>query len=215
MDRKISWRLYASAFLISVFVFAIGLLVGLQVADSVNQGLQSELTSLRLRTTELELLFFLNTTTPELCSFYSTQVTSFDADTSDFGARLGFLEEQRGRTDAGVQDLKREFSLMQLRDFLFVKRVNELCPQAGINTVLFFYTNDNCLECTQQGLVGPDLKQINPSKVMVYAFDVDLNSPAVNALLSLYRINHYPSMVVNGETLRGLQTKSEITRFFN
>ncbi|NUN11923.1 hypothetical protein HUU53_04760 [Candidatus Micrarchaeota archaeon] len=212
MDRKISWKLYLTALIISIIVFSAGIAVGLFLTQSVNDSLQNELSGLRSRTTELELLFLLNSSS-NLCSFYSQQVKAFDQDTSSFGAKLDFLEKKRGRLDQGVRDLKKEFSVMQLRDYLFVSKFNEVCPQK-IDSLLFFYTNENCPECTKQGLVGPDLKQKHPD-LMIYAFDVDLNSPAVEALRELYAINSYPSIVLNGVVFNGYQSSQEIESLLN
>lgn len=211
--REINWRLYVIAFVISAFVFVAGILAGMQLTRSVNDELQNELNALKYRTSELELLSLIGTENNSLvlCEFYETQLSSFDKATSDFGAKLDFLEKSRGRSDSAVQELKREFSLMELRDFLFVEKVKKAsCPNLKINTILFFYTNVGCPECTLQGEVGPPLKSENPSRIMIYAFDKDIGSPAVEALMKIYGVTEMPSLVINGKTFAGYRSKNEI-----
>lgn len=199
------------AFIISLFLFSAGIVIGSFLTKSVTDSLQTELSVLRSKTTELELLFLFNSSiSPRLCGFYSQQAASFDKETSDFGAKLDFLERKRGRSDAEVVSLKKEFSLMQLQDYLFVSKFNEACPKQKFDSLLFFYTNENCSECTRQGLIGPELKSQH-SNLMIYAFDVDLGSPAVNALREIYGVKSYPSIVVNGVLFENYRSPQEIS----
>ena len=205
--RSISWKTYAAAFLISAFVFGIGILVGVFLTQSTSQGLQLELEALSGRTGQIELLLLANTTLSNLCPFYQKQQAQFDVQTSDFGSKLQVLEESRGRADSAVQRLKREYMVQQVRDFLLVERINVQCG-AKTPTLLYFYQSP-CPECTRQGLEALALKKKRPD-VMVYALDVDLKTPAVEALKELHGVNGYPTLVVNGKTAPGFQTLEKI-----
>jgi len=208
-QRTVSWHLYAVAFVISVLLFSSGFLIGLQLVQNVNEGLRQELDSLKLRTTEMELLLLLKqNSSVELCPFYAEQLRLFDVQTTDFGQKIDFLEKNRGREDGAVQSLKREYLLMQMRDYLLVQRINQECPQK-ISTILFFYTNQDCPECTRQGEIGPPLKREMPG-VMIYAFDVDLKSAAVQALEKIYGVGNYPTLVINGKAYQGYQSKEQV-----
>lgn len=208
-ERSISWNLYAVAFVISLLLFGAGFLLGLQLTQGVNEGLRQELEVLKARTAELELLSLLKqNSSVDLCPLYGTHLQQFDVQTTEFGQKIDYLERSRGREDAAVQSLKREYLQMQVRDYLLVQRINQECPQK-ISTILFFYTNQNCPECTRQGEIGPPLKKEMPN-VMIYAFDADLGSAAVQALEKIYGVRSYPALVVNGKTLEGYQPKEKV-----
>ncbi len=208
MTRPISWKTYAAAFLISAFLFGFGILVGIYLTQSVNDSLELQLESLKGRSGEVELLLSMNASQTALCPSLQAQLSEFDRHTTEFGSKLDLLENTRGRTDATVLRLKREYMVQQARDFLLVQRINAHCG-TRIPTVLYFYTNQDCPDCTKQGLVGPPLKQKRPD-VLIYALDTDLHTPIVNALQSVYGVRAYPSLVVNGQTLTGLQSVEQI-----
>ncbi|MBI2445824.1 hypothetical protein HYV43_05535 [Candidatus Micrarchaeota archaeon] len=206
--RSISWKTYLAAFVISAFLFGFGILAGTYLTQSVNDGLELQLESLKGRSGEVELLLSMNASQALLCPSLEAQLSEFDRQTTAFGAKLDLLENTRGRTDATVLRLKKEYMVQQARDFLLVQKINGYCG-TSIPTILFFYTNQDCPECTRQGLVGPVLKQKRPD-VMIYAFDVDLKAPIVDALQKVNAVNTYPSLVVNGQTLPGYRSADAI-----
>ncbi|MBI5036130.1 hypothetical protein HZC09_02190 [Candidatus Micrarchaeota archaeon] len=208
--RPISLRTYIVAFVISVALFSFGILAGVLVTQNINQGLAEELQVLKSRSGEMELLLLLNASPETLCPFYKEQLLKFDSQTTEFGLKLGVLENARGKGDEEVAKLKRDYMVQQIRDFLLVQKINGQCSER-ISTLLYFYTSP-CAECTEQGKVGPPLKQKHPG-LMIYAFDVDLGVAAVDALRKAYSITEYPSLVLNGETLEGFQSMGKIESF--
>ncbi len=206
--RPISWKTYAAAFLISAFLFGFGILVGTYLTQNATAGLELELETLKGRSGEVELLLSMNASQALLCPSLQAQLSEFDLQTTQLGSRLDVLESSRGRTDATVLRLKKEYLVQQARDYLLVQRINDHCG-SRIPTILYFYTNADCPECTRQGLVGPELKAKRPD-VMIYAFDADLKAPIVDALMKVNGVNDYPSLVVNGQTLKGYQSVESI-----
>lgn len=206
--RPISWKTYAAAFVISAFLFGFGILVGVFLTQSVNDSLELQLEALKGRSGEVELLLSMNVSQALLCPSLQAQLSEFDRQTTALGSRLDVLETSRGRTDSTVLRLKKEYMVQQVRDFLLVRKINGYCGTA-IPILLYFYTNQDCPECTRQGLVGPALKQKRPD-VMIYALDIDLKTPIVDALQKINGITTYPSLVVNGKTLQGFQSVEQI-----
>ena len=206
--RSISWRTYAAAFVISAFLFTFGIMVGLFLTQGISQQLEQDLSLLQSHTNELEVLLLSDTNKNQtLCQFYQSTLKNFDDETTGFGVKLESLENTRGRLDSYVQRLKRDYMLKQVRDFLLIKHTDQQC-KSQTPTLLYFYTN-SCLDCTKQGLVGPSLKKTHP-ELMIYAFDVDLNTTLVQAFQQLYGINSYPSVVLNGNTFTGYQSQDTI-----
>jgi hypothetical protein len=210
VERKISWNTYAIAFVISVLLFATGILVGTQLVQSVNQGLQDELRDLQQRTTEIELLTLLSDQQDagRMCEIYRSSLADFGAQTADFDRKIDILEKSRGKNDPETLQLKKDYLLMQVRDYLLIGKMNSQCPQKT-DTVLFFYTNKNCPECSRQGDVGPELKRDRPD-VMIYAFDADLGLTVVDALEKINGVTSYPALVVNGQKVEGYADEQKI-----
>ncbi len=212
--REIRWTTYITAFVISLLLMAVGILLGVQLTQGVNNSLADELNSLKTKTAEFELLLLLDTNNTQICPLLSEQFKSFDMETTSFGAKIDFLEKNRGKADSTVLALKREYTLMQARDFVSVKKLNSEC-HAGIQTLLYFYSNENCADCQKQGEIGPVLKQENPN-LMIYAFDVGLKGTIAEGLKNIYGVLELPSLVVNEKTvLSGYKTKEEVAAILN
>jgi len=65
--------------------------------------------------------------------------------------RLDYMESQRGDEDADVLRLKNTYSLLELRDWLFILKTNQECKTNQL-PVLYFYSNQgDCPRCKEQG----------------------------------------------------------------
>jgi len=208
-ERQISWPIYIMAFIITLTIFVAGLFIGNTLSSNVDSQMVSELRLMNMKVTEMELLNMIGDEKDQ-CIFYKAQFAAFDKDTTDFGSRLDVLEKTReGRSDV-VINLKREFQVMQVRDYLLTTQIAKKCNEK-IDSILFFYTNQNCPDCTKQGLVGPSLKQEKPG-VMIYALDSDFDSPLVTALEKKFGVEKFPSMVINGKLNSGFIGEEEILK---
>jgi hypothetical protein len=206
--RSISYRTYFVAFILSSFLFGVGILAGVYLAQSVNVDLQHELSGLSSQTSELEVLLLFNPeTTPNSCELYRSSFEEFNKETTEFGVKIDALEQNRGIDDPTVRTLKREYNLKQVRDYLLVQKINTQC-QSEIPTLLYFYSN-NCSKCQQQGKIGPDLKKAHP-ELMIYALDASLNMPAIKILKQTHDVTEYPTLVLNNQTLKGIQSLNDI-----
>lgn len=209
--RPISWKTYAAAFLISAFLFGFGILAGAYLQQNANTQFDSEISRLQSQTSQLEVLLLLSpNNTRTLCPFYQSSLAAFDKETTAFGSKLDALEQARGRNDPYVLNLKQEYTLKQVRDFLLIEKTDALC-NTQTHTLLYFYTNQNCAECQRQGPVGPQLKADHP-ELMIYALDTGLQTPAVNALQTIYGVTSYPTLVLDGNRMEGFQTKEKVEK---
>ena len=208
--RSMNLRIYAVALAFSALLFLVGLLVGAQLSSQVSQGFAKQAASLQEDTRELELMLLLISSSgneSRLCPALLEQGGIFDNRTTEFGLSLNVLEKTRGRLNPEVQSLKREYSVMQLRDYLLFRQIAGQCGR--INQVIFFYTNVACQDCVEQGQILREFKREHP-EVLVYTFDVDIGTPVVSALLSAYNINSYPALLVNGRVVQGKKTGTEL-----
>ena len=115
-------------------------------------------------------------------------------------------------TNQFLKDLKQDYSLLSIRQWLLLKQVKEKCSK-NINIILFFYSNkDNSTESESQGYVLDYLYEKYPDNLVIYAFDFDEDNPALNTIKSIYEIKIAPSVVVNEKRLSGLQSKEKIER---
>ncbi|MFC1775705.1 ATP-binding protein, partial [Patescibacteria group bacterium] len=109
-----------------------------------------------------------------------------------------------------VEHLKRYYSLLQIKDYLLMKKIGEKCNQDSV-FILYLYSNKgDCEDCQREGYVLTYLREQYPD-LQIYAFDYNLDVSAIRSLASLYSIeNNLPAMVINDELYYGFKSKEEV-----
>ncbi|MDH5442140.1 MAG: hypothetical protein OEX08_00845 [Candidatus Nomurabacteria bacterium] len=206
MNSK-DWYKYGIVFLMTVILFS----AFFYVSNKLNSRRLSEIRQIENRVS-LDLLS--REVQFDLLSRASCQTlghTTLVRELGTLGDRLAYLEDQRGSNDAEVIELKKSYSLLQLRDYISSLELSEKC-NTDTDIVLYFYSNADCRDCIKQGYVLTSVRQ-HTDQVRVYAFDRDLELGAIKTLLSVYGITSddvSPILVVNEKVHQGFQTLSDV-----
>jgi hypothetical protein len=124
--------------------------------------------------------------------------------------RLAFTEGQLGNDDDEVEKLRRSYSLLQIKDYLLMKRISEKC---GLDPIFIFYFYSNrgdCDECAREGHVLTYLREQYP-RLRVYSFDYHLDLSALQTLITINEIeNQLPAIIVDDTTLYGFQSIEDL-----
>lgn len=129
------------------------------------------------------------------------------------GEKLIYAENQ---TEFDVEDLeylKRSYFLLEIKDYLLMKRLTEKC---GIKPtfILYFYSTkkDICEDCEKMGYVLTTLRDKYPD-LRVYSFDYHFNVDAINTLVSIYKVeSDLPAMVINTQTYYGFYSVEDLEK---
>lgn len=143
----------------------------------------------------------------ELSCDAMSETTTTD-ELANLASRISFTEESIQGDQIDV--LKKQYTLLQVKDFLLKKRISERCKTA-LSTVLYFYSTDKkCDDCTKQGYVLDAIRTERPD-VRVYSFDYNLDLSTIKALRSVYKIGDtLPALVINGKTYSGFQSLEQL-----
>lgn len=145
------------------------------------------------------------------CKDVSTNVLS--SELNSLADKISYSENNIGMENIDVISLKKYYSLLEIKDYLLMKKITERCGQKSI-FILYFYKNDNCEACTQQGYVLTSLREKYPN-LRVYSFDYGLDISAIKAMISIYKVqNDLPAIVINGKVYNGLQRIEDIEKTF-
>ncbi len=203
--RKISWDKYFSVFLITFLIFVIGILLSQTISSKSSKEI------LKTQKQVKNYILSLNLQS-DIASEYICRVNVFDLtkEKLNLGQQIEILEKNLGKDNEIVRDLKQDYSLLSIRQWLLVKQVKEKCNR-DINIILFFYSNtNNSSESESQGYVLDYLYEKHPDDLVIYAFDMDDDNPALNTIKSIYGIKIVPSVVVNERLFSGFQSKGRI-----
>lgn len=175
----------------------------------------AELTSiedqLSIDTLSLETQFSLLASAPCDSSATSTELVG---ELADLGDRLSYEEGQLGSSNAQVQDLKKQYTLLEIRDYLLTKQLAASCGTKPV-TVLYFYSNaGDCADCDKAGYALSYLHDTYPN-LRVYSFDYHLDLGAMKTLISLDKVKGpLPAFIIQGKTYSGFTSLEDLEKDF-
>jgi thiol-disulfide isomerase/thioredoxin len=125
------------------------------------------------------------------------------------GEKLSYAENQNFSKD-DLQSLKQSYFLLEIKDYLLMKKVTEKCGQKQ-TFILYFYSNDgDCPDCDTAGAVLTELRTRYPN-LRVYSFDYHFDLEAVRTMEKIYNVkDSLPALIVNGDPYYGLKTVDDL-----
>lgn len=188
-----------TAAIIATVVYAINYLDHQRLAE-----LNAIQTQLATDTLSLETQFSLLENAP--CEDL-TVGNELSQEVSALGDRLAGAEARLGSTNQQVLDLKKQYTLLQIRDYLLTQQLAKTCNITP-TVALYFYSNipGSCENCERAGAALSYLRQTYPS-LRVYSFDYDLNLGALKTLIAVEKVQpQFPAFVINGKRSYGFTT---------
>ena len=129
----------------------------------------------------------------------------------ELGKNLAYAEETQGVRNQAVVDLKKYYSLLQVKDYLLSQEVSEKCD-IQIESIIYFYEQE-CNDCIKQGYVLSELKKKYPW-LRIYSFDRNLDFSIVETFAGLYDISETaPIIIINEKKYSGFKTVEEIEEY--
>ncbi len=128
--------------------------------------------------------------------------------------KIDYSEKNLGVNDEEVQRLKKYYSLLQIKDYLLLKKVAQKCDFPPV-FILYFYSNEgDCADCKKAGYALTYLREEYPG-LRIYSFDYNLDLPALKTLIDMYEVkNELPAIFMNGEVYYGLKARDEMKELF-
>lgn len=126
------------------------------------------------------------------------------------GEKLSYAENQTGFNADDVESLKRSYFLLEIKDYLLMKRLTEKCNQKTFFILYFYSTKDRCEDCEKMGYVLTALRDKYP-ELRVYSFDYYYDLGAIGTLTSIYKVKpNLPALIINGVSYYGFKTVEEL-----
>lgn len=128
------------------------------------------------------------------------------------GERLSYAENQGSFKDEDVENLKRSYFLLEIKDYLLMKRLSEKCKITPTFILYFYSSEEECPDCEKMGYVLTALRDKYPD-LRVYSFDYNYDLGAIQTLISIYKINpELPALIVNDKPYYGFRTLEAIEK---
>ncbi|MEN9647818.1 MAG: hypothetical protein RLY57_622 [Candidatus Parcubacteria bacterium] len=208
-ETTFNWSKYILALIITGAIFVIAIMISNYFNDKKLESVRNIEDRIAIDILSSETQFDLIRSSS--CKLISNDILSTEL--NDLASRLGYMEENRPNDDEEILRLKRQYSLLQVKDYLLMQRLESQCGFKSIS-VLYFYSNEKgaCEECEKTGYVLTYLREKYPG-LRVYAFDYNLDLSALQTLIKLNKVeDKLPAIIVGDKVYYGLTTLEEFEK---
>ena len=203
------WKKYIIVLFITATIFISGLWISNYLGNKKIDQLKNIESKISLDLLSSETQFSL--LQEQSCKDVSGTVLS--SELNSLADKISYSESNIGADDTDVVSLKKYYSLLEIKDYLLMKKIRERCGEKSI-FILYFYKNDNCSDCTKQGYVLTSLREKYPD-LRVYSFDYNLDLSAIKTMTSIYKVSdNLPAIVINGKVYSGFKSLEDIEKTF-
>ena len=198
---------FLAAFFLTALIFLLIIITNNYFNETKLNSISSAYNDARIDALDAELQYNILTENPCLALNFEP----LGDELFELGGKLTSMEDSMGKENTQVIDLKKYYSILEARQWLFLKKASKECKMST-TTILFFYSNrDDCGSCEKQGFVLNYVRKNMPD-VYVYSFDVNLDISAIRALKLTYNVTEVPSIVVNDNVYREFKDSDEIIK---
>lgn len=207
MITKLQWKTYSIAFVITVGIFAVVIFLSRFATDQKIQDIQNAQDLIALNIMSSETQFSLLS---EL-SCKNIDASSLSQELRSMEEKINYAEANRLTGKEDLLKLKKYYFLLEIKDFLLLRKINERCGNATV-PIVYIYTTD-CSECVKQGYVLTALQDKYPG-LRVYSFDYSVELSALHALLSIYKVggDQFPVMIIGEQLYTGFRSLDDIEK---
>jgi uncharacterized protein YdcH (DUF465 family) len=121
--------------------------------------------------------------------------------------------EQNIRDKSQITELKRYYSLLQIKDYLLMQKIKAKCGTTVLPIFYFYTTAENCSECIKQSAVLTELRREYP-EIRIYSFDYNLELTALQSLIKIFKVEDtkLPALVIKEDLYTGFRSRSDIEK---
>ncbi|MFA5999955.1 MAG: hypothetical protein WC783_03180 [Candidatus Paceibacterota bacterium] len=205
-EENIDWKKYLIVFFITALLFIIAAYVS-------NYFSNKKLVQLKDIQDKISIDILSSETQFSLLSDLSCKNVSgsfLSAELNDLGGKLEWSQKNLGDSDT-VSYLKKYYSLLEIKDYLLMKKISARCGVKSAFILYFYTTAENCSECENESIVLSTLREKYP-ELRVYSFDYSTDLSAVRSMIQIYKIKDtlLPALVIDDEVLTGFKNIEEL-----
>ena len=135
---------------------------------------------------------------------------TLSSELNSLAEKISYSEENINKRD-DVQDLKKYYSLLQIKDYLLMQKIKDRCNMP-VTPIFYFYTTlENCSNCVKEAAVLNKLRTEYP-ELRVYSFDYNLDLSALKTLLRTFKVEDtkLPALYMNDKLYTGFLDENDI-----
>jgi len=205
------WKKHAFVLLLTSGIFLVAFLFSNYLFNSRMKQVSSLESTINQSILESEIQYML--LADSSCEQNDGAKTLLLEQLNNLAERLEYLESQRGDDDIEVLALKKQYSLLEVKDYLLLRERDRRCNKESSPSILYFYTNNpeaDCTDCKKMEYILTSMRK-EYDTLHIYSFDYNLELSTVETLKSIYNLEDvFPIIVINREPYYGFKTREEI-----
>lgn len=205
--RTIDWKKYVIVFAITATLFSSAFYLSNYFSEKKINEVKSIQDKIAIDLLSSETQFAL--LEDQSCKDVNNSILSQEL--NSLAEKIDYTEKNIGDT-AQIIALKKYYSLLQIKDYLLMQKMNERCGLKSEFVLYFYATEKECTDCVKQSYALTEVREKYP-QLRVYSFDYNLDLSAIKALISIYKIDKsLPALVINKKVYTGLQSVEDIEK---
>lgn len=204
-NRHVDWRKYLIAFLITGAIFGTALYTNNYLNNKRMYEIKQiqDAISINILSSETEFSLLSDVT----CTDGSDITLAHEL--NEIATRISYGENNINSNKGEIENLKKYYSLLQIKDYLLSKKVAEKCKQKMV-IAMYFYGN-GCDECIKQGFIVDALRKKYP-ELKIYSFDGSLGLSALSSFMKTLKVDTYPTLIIGGKKYGPFTTLEEMEK---
>lgn len=206
--EQIDWKKYIITFFITATIFGTAIYLSnyfnnkrINEIKSIQESISTNIMSSE---TQVSLLSELD------CEDVGSSMLS--SELNSLASRIEYSEKNIGGDDEEVLQLKKAYSLLEIKDYLLMKRLSARCGKKFVFALYFYTSSDKCTDCDKASIILTYLREKYP-ELRVYSFDYNLDLPALQTLITISKIpNKLPAIVIDGRAIEWPQDKESLEK---
>jgi len=218
--KQTNVKTLVSALLIAGLLFGTGVYTGFSINKERLSAIESDLKNALRGIEDFQLQFlFLDVLGGEAsCPLLADSLKNINDQAYEIGRKLTENNPETGEiTDYNYYtDLSERYSRILTSYWLLATKMKTVCKSQS-KTVVFFIEKNACNNqnpnlCDAQGFVLDNLKRTYDDKLLIFTFHADLKEPSIKVLKDYYKVEKYPTLIIEEKKYEGFQDKGTLIR---
>jgi len=209
--KQLNSRIIISAVIISALLFLSGIYVGYSINREKLSSIETKISEITsdIQNFQLEFLFLEVLGENATCPLLTDTLSGINKESYDIGTRLtSYGGEGEIQDYDEYMRTKREYSRLLIGYWLLANKLKTSC-RMDADTIVYFFSKE-CGKCDDQGFILTYFKKELGENLLVFALDGDLDEPSIQVMKRYYKIESYPTLIVNGESYGRFLSKGEL-----
>ncbi len=218
--KQLNAKTLLSALLIAGILFITGLYTGFSINKERLSAIEVDMGDVvkNIENFQLQFLFFDTLGGDAACPLLADSLKNINKKSYEIGRKLTENNPDTGEiTDYNYyENLRERYGRVLTSYWLLSTKMKDVCKSKE-KTAIFFIEKNTCVKqnpnlCSDQGFVLDNIKRIFGENLLVFTLHADLKEPSVKVLKDYYKVDSYPTLIIDGKKYNGFQDKDTLLK---